>query len=44
METSRSRAALEAWLAQVEEVLGEGEGPSTHQEQDEDEFPHGDAA
>jgi len=44
MAKSKSRVALDAWLAQVEEVLQAGHEPVTGQNQDEDVFEHGDAA
>ena len=44
METSRSRAALDAWLDQAEEVLRGSEEPDTGQVWDEDAVVHGDAA
>ena len=44
MATPKSRAALDAWLAQVEEVLQGAQEPATGQNQDEDVFEHGDAA
>jgi hypothetical protein len=44
MATSSSRAALDAWLAQVEEVLRANGAPDAGQDWDEDPVEHGDAA
>ena len=44
MATSRARAALDAWLAQVEEVLGESREPEGCGDGDEEPVEHGDAA
>jgi hypothetical protein len=44
METSRSRAALAAWLIQAEEVLRGGEDTDTDKEWDQENVEHGDAA
>jgi hypothetical protein len=44
MDTSRSRAALDAWLDQVGEVLREHKEPDTGQDSDEEPAEHEDAA
>jgi hypothetical protein len=44
MDTSRSRAALDAWPVEAEETLRDHEKPDTSQEWGDDPVEHGDAA
>jgi len=44
MATSKARAALDAWLAHVEEILRASEEPHTRQDWEDEPIEHGDAA